>query len=271
MLFLFTIEHTDDDDSIANKTDISANPEDSEFIKYFHTRDKNIRSKLIDANINLVHFIAKKFANRGESVDDLVSVGTIGLLNAIDRFDPSRGIRFATFATPTIMGEIKRHFRDKGWAIKVPRKLQELNLVATRANEALTSELQRTPTVAEIAAKIGASVDDTIEALELGQLYELKSLDTNESSGDGDDSQTSLEDYIGNEDNAITEFTDNARIEDALSRLSPRERTIILLRFFKGMSQTDVANKLHISQMHVSRIQHRALNKLRSIILLEEV
>ena len=244
--------------------------ENDVFTEYFRTHDKSLRDKLINENINLVHFIAKKFANRGESLEDLVSVGTIGLLNAIDRFDPSRGIRFATFATPTIMGEIKRHFRDKGWAIKVPRRLQELNIAANKASELLTNELERTPTIEEISRKIGAKIEETIEALELGHLYELKSLDSDNGS-DQDDNRTSLEDYIGTEDTSIKEFTDNERIEDALSRLTSRERTIILLRFFKGMSQTDVANKMKISQMHVSRIQQKALHKLRYIIKSEKI
>jgi len=246
--------------------------ENSMFSEYCRTHDKDLRDTIIKENLNLVHFIAKKFANRGESLEDLVSVGTIGLLNAIDRFDPSRGIRFATFATPTIMGEIKRHFRDKGWAIKVPRRLQELNMAANKAVESLTSELERVPTIEEIAIKIDHSVEDTIEALELGHMYDLKSLETDNSNGnDSDDSRTALEDYIGEDDHSIIEFTDNERIEDVLNHLNPRERTIILLRFFKGMSQADVARKLDISQMHVSRIQHKALQKLRNLVINEEI
>jgi len=240
------------------------------FSEYSRTRDKELRDKIIQENINLVHFIAKKFANRGETVEDLVSVGIIGLLNAIDRFDPSRGIRFATFATPTIMGEIKRHFRDRGWAIKVPRKLQELNLAANKARDVLTNDLGRTPTVDEIANKINSPVDATIEALELGYLYELKSLESDSGNSENND-RTLLEDYIGKDDESLSEIVDNARIEEALSHLTPKERIIIILRFFRGMSQTEVAEKLGLSQMQVSRFQQRALGKLRNTIKIGDI
>jgi RNA polymerase sigma-B factor len=217
-----------------------------------------------------VRFLAKKFANRGEPLDDLIGVGTIGLMHAIDRFDPERGIRFATFATPTIVGEIKRHFRDRGWAIKVPRRLQEVNLAANKAVDQLTLKLNRAPTVQEVSEAIGASLEETLEGMELGHLYELVSLD-NELGDDDDDSRSRLEDYVGREDASYEEFGMRSRLEDAIRRLSPRERKIIILRFFKGWSQTDVAKALHISQMHVSRLQHKALARLREMVESEEV
>jgi RNA polymerase sigma-B factor len=240
------------------------------FLRYYRTRDSNLRQQLVMNHMNLVRFLAKKFANRGEPLDDLIGVGTIGLMHAIDRFDPERGIRFATFATPTIVGEIKRHFRDRGWAIKVPRRLQEVNLAANKAIEQLTNKLNRPPTVQEIATAINASEEETLEGMELGHLYELVSLD-NELGGDDDESRSRLEDYVGQEDVAFEEYGVRSRLEDAISRLNPRERKIIILRFFKGWSQTDVAKALQISQMHVSRLQHKALARLREMVESEEV
>jgi len=247
-----------------------ARNDDDLFLRYYRTREPAIREQLVMNHMNLVRFLAKKFANRGEPLDDLIGVGSIGLMHAIDRFDPERGIRFATFATPTIVGEIKRHFRDRGWAIKVPRRLQEVNLASNKAVEQLTSKLNRPPTVQEVSEAIGASLEETLEGMELGHLYELVSLD-NELGGDDDDSRSRLEDYVGVEDASYEEYGLRSRLEDALSRLGPRERKIIILRFFKGWSQTDVARELQISQMHVSRLQHRALARLREMVQSEEV
>jgi RNA polymerase sigma-B factor len=240
------------------------------FLRYYRSRDPAIREQLVVNHMNLVRFLAKKFANRGEPLDDLIGVGSIGLMHAIDRFDPERGIRFATFATPTIVGEIKRHFRDRGWAIKVPRRLQEVNLAANKAVEALTTKLNRPPTVQEVSEAIGASLEETLEGMELGHLYELVSLD-NELGDDDDESRSRLEDYVGKEDVAFEEYGLRSRLEDAIGRLNPRERKIIILRFFKGWSQTDVAKALQISQMHVSRLQHKALARLREMVESEEV
>jgi len=244
--------------------------DDDLFLRYYRTRSPVIREQLVMHHMNLVRFLAKKFANRGEPLDDLIGVGTIGLMHAIDRFDPERGIRFATFATPTIVGEIKRHFRDRGWAIKVPRRLQEVNLSANKAVEQLTLKLNRAPTVQEVADHIHASLEETLEGMELGHLYELISLD-NEMGDDDDESRSRLEDYVGKEDVAFEEYGVRSRLEDAIGRLTPRERKIIILRFFKGWSQTDVARELNISQMHVSRLQHKALARLREMVESEEV
>jgi RNA polymerase sigma-B factor len=228
-------------------------------------RKAQLRDKLVAAHTNLVRFLVKKFANRGELIDDLISVGIIGLIHAIDRFDPSRGIRFATFATPTIVGEIKRHFRDRGWAIKVPRRLQEINLASNRAVETLTRKLNRPPTAQEVADHIGVSLEDTLEGMELGHMYELISLD-GELSNDDDDGHSRLEDYIGQEDSAFEEYMNRTHISEAINRLSPREKRVIMMRFFNGKSQTDVAKEMNISQMHVSRLQHKALNNLKKMM-----
>jgi RNA polymerase sigma-B factor len=235
------------------------------FARYSRTRDPQLREQLIMAHMNLVRYLARKFANRGEPLEDLIQVGTIGLINAIDRFDPERGIRFATYATPTIVGEIRRHFRDKGWAVKVPRRLQELSLAASKAIEELTQRLDRAPTAKEIADRLGVDENQALEAIELGELYELPSLDR-ELGEDSDESSAVLADYIGQVDIELERFERRARLAQALSELPERERRIIQLRFLQNLSQTEVARRLKISQMHVSRLQHRALQRLRELV-----
>jgi RNA polymerase sigma-B factor len=224
-----------------------------------------LRNELVVAHLNLVRYLAVKFANRGESLDDLIQVGTLGLLKAIDRFDLERGVEFTTYATPTIVGEIKRYFRDKGWAVKVPRRLQELNLAVNRANEKLTVKLGHSPTVAELASHLGASEEDILEAQELGQAYNLLSLDT-ELNGEGDKKSQTLADYVGQNDAALELFEDRANLERAFSVLSGRERVILYLRFYESVSQTEIAKRLNVSQMHVSRLQQKALEKLRNFL-----
>ncbi len=235
------------------------------FAEYQRKRDPQVRDRLIMAHMNLVRYLARKFANRGEPLEDLTQVGTIGLMNAIDRFDPTRGIRFATYATPTIVGEIRRYFRDRGWAVKVPRRLQELNLAANKAIESLTQRLDRAPTVGELAEEMEISEAEALEAMELGDLYELPSLDS-EMGGDSDETRSRLADYVGRVDEEIERFERRSRLAEALRSLTPRERKIIEMRFFDNMSQTQVAKQLNISQMHVSRLQQRALVKLREAV-----
>jgi len=239
------------------------------FAEFQRSRDPQLRERLILAHMNLVRYLARKFANRGESLEDLIQVGTIGLMNAIDRFDPNRGIRFATYATPTIVGEIRRHFRDRGWAVKVPRRLQELSLAATKVADELTQELNRAPTIGEIASRLDISEDEALEAVELGDLYQLPSLDTalGEDSGD---SHAVLADYVGEVDAEMERFERRSRLAEAVNALPPRERRIIQLRFFRNLSQTEVARQMRISQMHVSRLQHRAIERLRELVKKQE-
>ncbi len=225
-----------------------------------------LRDDLVVAHLNLVRYLAVKFANRGESLEDLIQVGTVGLIKAIDRFDLERGVEFTTYATPTVVGEIKRYFRDKGWAVKVPRRLQELNLAVNRAIEKLTVELGHSPTVGELAGHLSVTQEEILEAQELGQAYNLLSLDS-EVSGESDKSAQTLADYIGQQDPELTNLEDRANLERAFDVLSRRERIILFLRFYESVSQTEIAKRLNVSQMHVSRLQQRALEKLREALL----
>jgi len=235
------------------------------FVRFDRTRDGAVREELVIAYLNLVRFLALKFANRGEPLDDLVQVGTVGLLKAIDRFEPDRGIEFTTYATPTIVGEIKRYFRDKGWAVKVPRRLQELNLAVNRTSEKMAIELGRSPTVHELADRLSATEEDILEAQELGGAYNLLSLDS-EVSGEGDKKSQTLADTIGALDSGLELLEDRANLERAFHILTGRERIIIYLRFYELVSQTEIAKRLNVSQMHVSRLQAKALEKLRAFL-----
>jgi RNA polymerase sigma-B factor len=240
--------------------DLDSGPDHSGISEY-----DRLRNELVVAHLNLVRYLAVKFANRGEALDDLIQVGTVGLLKAIDRFDLERGVEFTTYATPTIVGEIKRYFRDKGWAVKVPRRLQELNLAVNRANEKLTVKLGHSPTVAELAQHLGASEEDILEAQELGQAYNLLSLDT-ELNGEGDKKSQTLADYVGQNDAGLELLEDRANLERAFQVLTGRERVILYLRFYESVSQTEIAKRLNVSQMHVSRLQQKALEKLKNFL-----
>lgn len=235
------------------------------FREYARDRSQATRDKLVMHHQNLVHYLAGKFANRGIPLEDLAQVGMIGLINAVDRFDPERGLKFSTYATPTILGEIRRHFRDKGWSMKVPRRLQELNIAAARASEQLSASLGRSPTIQEVSAKIGASEEETLEALELGNAYETVPLDA-PIQGQGESAPLTLSEFLGAEDESLHRINSYGDLQQAMDALDPRERAIIYYRFFKDMSQTQVADRLNVSQMHVSRLQHKAMKRLRELL-----
>lgn len=234
------------------------------FRRFKEEGDMDAREKLVMSHLNLVRFIANKFKNRGEPIDDLIQVGYLGLLKAIDRFDPSRGLEFTTFATPTIMGEIKRHFRDKGWSVRVPRRLQELSAKVNQATDTLTSQLQRSPTIAEIADSLDATVDEVLEAMESSSAYSSVSLEA--PSGADDDDTPSVIDRYATEDSDLAFTDDRIIIEEALASFSPRERDVIEMRFLKGMTQIEIAEKLGISQVQVSRLLRRTLKKIQDKI-----
>lgn len=221
-----------------------------------------MRAQLILMHIKLVRFLARKFKDRGEPLDDLIQQGMIGLIHAIDRYDNERGVKFSTYATPTILGEIRRYFRDKTWGVKVPRRIQELNLTVNRMIEELTQELGRSPTYAEIAAAVGAEIEEVIEALDIGKAYDPISLDTEMGGFGKEEAPTSLEDYIGGQDYELDDWETRMQVQDALRMLPPRERRVIELTYFEGMAQTEIARELSISQMHVSRLLRKALRRL---------
>lgn len=238
---------------------------ESLFVRYAQTRDPDIRDALVLVHQNLVRFLAGKFSNRGEPIEDLIQVGSIGLINAIDRFDPERGTKFSTYATPTIVGEIRRHFRDKAWSLKVPRRLQELNLATNKAMDSLSQKLGRSPTIQEIAAAVNASEEETLEAIELGNAYDTVSLDT-KLPYDSESSPLSLAEFLGDTDDSLESLEKFGDLTQALNCLDTREKSIIYLRYFKDMSQTEVATSLNISQMHVSRLQQKALRRLKELL-----
>ena len=229
-----------------------------------NTRDAEemtaLREKIILANLGLVRALARKFSQRGELQEDLIQVGMVGLINAVDRFDPERGNRFATFAHPTILGEIRRYFRDKGWTVKVPRRLQELRLAVSRSVDRLSHELMRDPRISEIAADVGISEEQVIEIGEMDNLYTPASLE----------GEWEIEQPPEWEPRAQTakrmdwqKILAAANLDEAVQSLSSRQRAVIQMRFFNGMTQTEVARTLNVSQMHVSRLQQQGLRALR--------
>ncbi|MFJ8229286.1 RNA polymerase sigma factor SigF [Streptomyces sp. NPDC094448] len=225
-----------------------------------------LRNRLVRMHLPLVEHLARRFRNRGEPLDDLTQVATIGLIKSVDRFDPDRGVEFSTYATPTVVGEIKRHFRDKGWAVRVPRRLQELRLALTTATAELSQLHGRSPTVHELAERLGISEEEVLEGLESANAYSTLSLDV----PDTDDESPAVADTLGAEDEALEGVEYRESLKPLLEDLPPREKRILLLRFFGNMTQSQIAQEVGISQMHVSRLLARTLAQLRDKLLVEE-
>jgi RNA polymerase sigma-B factor len=203
----------------------------------------------------LVRALASRYAGRGEPLEDLVQVGSVGLIKAVDRFDVDRGFEFSSYAVPTIVGEIRRHFRDKAWAMHVPRRLKELSVRLSRLLDALTTELGRSPTVSELAEAAGVDAEDVIDALDAAQAYSTRSLHA-PFDDDGDDA---LADRLGADDRGYEAVEDGSLVSAGMSALDERERRIVELRFFAERTQSQIAAELGISQMHVSRLLRKAL------------
>ncbi len=225
-----------------------------------------LRNTLVRMHLPLVEHLARRFRNRGEPLDDLTQVATIGLIKSVDRFDPERGVEFSTYATPTVVGEIKRHFRDKGWAVRVPRRLQELRLSLTTATAELSQRHGRAPTVHELAEHLRISEEEVLEGLESANAYSTLSLDV----PDTDDESPAVADTLGAEDEALEGVEYRESLKPLLEDLPPREKKILLLRFFGNMTQSQIAQEVGISQMHVSRLLARTLAQLRDKLLVEE-
>jgi RNA polymerase sigma-B factor len=230
--------------------------------QYAQTGDKDLRDEIVGSQVGLAEYLARRFKNRGEPIEDLIQVALLGLLKAVERFDPSRGLEFSTFATPTIVGELKRHFRDKGWAVRVPRRVQELHLRMGTVVNNLSQELGRSPTIPEIAARAEVSVDEVLEAMEAGRAYRFSSIDA--PSGDDEDRVASpAAAQLGEDDTNMEEVEQRMLLSPLIASLPKREQMIIHLRFFRGMTQSEIAARLGISQMHVSRLLARSLAQLR--------
>jgi RNA polymerase sigma-B factor len=230
------------------------------FVEYKQTRDRRLRNELIEAHRSLASHLARRFANRGEPFDDLLQVAYLGMLKAVERFDPGRGLEFSTFATATVEGELKRHFRDRTWSIRVPRRPQELHLRLGNAINDLSQRLKRPPRVSELANELSVSDDDVLEAMEVGGAYRSASLDARPT--DNGESMT-LESRLGTSDTGFDLAEHRVLLERLLDGLPERERTIVRLRFFEDMTQTEIAQEIGISQMHVSRLLARTLVQLR--------
>jgi RNA polymerase sigma-B factor len=236
--------------------------------RYHEHGDLQAREQLIEQYMSLVRSLARRYSYRGEQLEDLVQIGAIGLIKAIDRFDIDRGVELTTYATPNIIGEIKRHFRDKGWSVRVPRGLQELNVQLSRLVEQLTVQLGRSPTIPELAKAAGVEEEEVLEALESGRAYSSLSLSAGGSQEDGEELDP-LE-SIGTEEHQYEVSEDRAVLAPGFRVLDERERRILHLRFFKGLTQSQIAQQVGISQMHVSRLIRRSLEKIREEIASEE-
>jgi len=232
---------------------------------YASHRKPEVKEELAALHLNLVRFLAGKFAGRGESLEDLVQVGSLGLVKALDRYDPDRGNEFTTYATPTIVGEIKRHFRDKGWSMKIPRRLQELNQSVNRTAERLAAEIGRVPTAQEIAESLGTDADKVLEAQELGRAYNMVSLNS-DLDGEDEGRPSNLLSYLGQTDLDLERVEDRLALRQDFAALPPREQRLMFLRYFENRSQSDIARVLDISQMHVSRLQQRSLERMKEAL-----
>jgi RNA polymerase sigma-B factor len=224
--------------------------------RYHEDGDLQAREQLIEQHMPLVRSLARRFSYRGEQLEDLVQIGAIGLIKAVDRFDLERGVELTTYATPNIVGEIKRHFRDKGWAVRVPRGLQELNVQLSRLMEQLTVQLGRSPTIPELAKAAGVEEERALEALESGRAYSSLSL-----SGGGGEDDVDLLESIGIEEHQYEVSEHRVVLAPGFKALDERERRILQLRFFEGLTQSQIARRIGISQMHVSRLIRRSLER----------
>lgn len=232
------------------------------FTKFEETGDHEIRAELIERHLYIAEILSKKYANRGIDYDDIYQVASVGLIYSVDRFDVGKGFKFSSFATPTIIGEIKKHFRDRGWTIRVPRRIQELSKKVNNAKVSLSQELQRTPTVKDIADFLNSTEEEVLEAMEGSQVYTPQSLDLTYSFG-SDDSDVNLSDLIGEEDSYFNKIENYDFFVKAMEKLNDMEKKILEDRYFARRTQVSIAEDLNISQMTVSRVEKRVIEKLQ--------
>lgn len=224
------------------------------------TEHQRRRDKIVERCLPLADHIARRFEGRGEPRDDLVQVARVGLVNAVARYDVETGSDFVSFAVPTIMGEVRRHFRDNSWSVKVPRRLKELHLRLGAATADLSQRLGRAPTATELAGELGMDRAEVVEGLVAGSSYNTLSID---SGGGGDDDVRAIADTLGDADAGLDRIEDQEALRPLLEALPERERTVLVLRFFESMTQTQIAERVGISQMHVSRLLAKSLARLR--------
>jgi RNA polymerase sigma-B factor len=232
-------------------------------LRYHRDGDVGARDELVRRSLPLARRLARRYQHPNESLDDLVQVASIGLMKAIDRFDPELGTAFTSYAVPTILGELKRHFRDNGWGLRVPRGMQERAIKVSQAGSELAGRLGRAPTVAELAEELEASTEEVLEAMEAIAAYEPVSLDSKPPAADGDAGATYAE-RVGTEDGGYEFVEYGAAIASTLREMPERERLILHLRFVGDLTQSEIADRIGVSQMHVSRLIRRALSKLRT-------
>ncbi len=228
------------------------------FAEFYETKDLDIREELILRHRDLANKLAIRFTNRGRPLESLISVGTIGLINAVDRFEPSRRVRFTTYATHCILGEIKRYFRDKSWLLKVPRSLKELNSIVHNTIEYLTTRFGRSPAISEIAQELDVPSEIVMEVMEVGRSYRPCSLDDEDNFG--------FSDVLCRTDKKLLNIVDKIDLEKAIATLNKREQMIVQLFYFEGRSQTKISERLGISQMHVSRLLRQTIKNLNRIL-----
>jgi RNA polymerase sigma-B factor len=231
-------------------------------IRYHEEGDLAAREELCERFLPLARDLALRYTYTDEPLDDLVQVASLGLIKAIDRFEPGRGTKFTSYAAPTILGELKRHFRDKGWSLHVPRDLQERTLAVSRATEALSKELGRSPKVREVAEQLGCSVEQVLEAQEAAQSYEAASLDAPTARDEGE--SATLVDLLGEEDSSYELVEDREAIASTWLGLPEVERQVLELRFMHDLTQREIGERIGYSQMHVSRLLRRALKRLET-------
>lgn len=244
------------------KLEKSENSEDKKELQKIKREIKLIRDDLISKNLYIAEILAKKYSNRGIEYDDLYQIASLGLILALDRFNADRGFEFSSFATPTITGEIKRYFRDKGWVIRVPRRIQELSKRINNAKNDLSQSLQKTPTIDEIADFLNVSSEEVIEAMDASQVYSPQSIDKNLDFS-SEEREVSFADLIGEEDKNYQIVEDMAFIKEAMENFDDLERKIVVYRYFDKMTQGEIAEKLNVSQMTVSRLEKKVINKFR--------
>lgn len=234
-----------------------------ELFKIYSTnKDISIRNELVDRYLYIAEILSKKYVNRGIDYEDIFQIASLGLIYAIQRFDISKGFEFSSFATPTIIGEIKKYFRDKGWAIRVPRRIQELSKKINNAKITLQQELQKMPRVEDIALFLECTEEEVLEAMEASQVYTPKSLDLTYDNN-GEDKDISLKDLIGKEDEDFSNLENNDFLMKCLEKLNTMEKQIIKARFFDNETQSKVAKKFQVSQMTISRMEKKIMKKLQ--------